>query len=218
MCNILLADEINRTSSKTHSALLEVMEEHKVSVDGVTRPVPEPFIVIATQNPVGSIGTQLLPESQLDRFMIRLSMGYPVPEQEINILKGREKGNPMDNVEEITDAQGILTLSEQVDEIFVHDAIYDYIVRLVNATRKHPMIELGVSPRGTLALTRMAKACALYNERDYCIPGDVKAVFFDVVGHRIKLSYKAGMERITEKDIAEEILKVVEVPRLKKRG
>ncbi len=218
MCNILLADEINRTSSKTHSALLEVMEERRVSVDGVTRAVPNPFIVIATQNPVGSIGTQLLPESQLDRFMIRLSMGYPVPAQEIEILKGREKGNPMDNVERITDQQGILQLISQVDDIFVHDAIYDYIVRLVNATRNHPLVELGVSPRGSLALTKMTKACALYNEREYCVPGDVKAVFYDVVGHRLKLSYKAGMEKISEKDVAEQILKTTEVPRLKKRG
>lgn len=135
MCNLLLADEINRTSSKTQSALLEVMEEKKVSVDGQTMMLPQPFTVIATQNPVGSIGTMQLPESQLDRFMIKLSMGYPDREQEINILKARAAGNPLDKIEQAADEYRILALQSQAENVYIHDAIYDYIVRLVQATR-----------------------------------------------------------------------------------
>lgn len=216
MCNLLLADEINRTSSKTHSALLEVMEERRVSVDSVTRPVPMPFTVIATQNPTGSIGTQFLPESQLDRFMVRLSMGYPDAAQEISILKARASGNPLELVEEITDETGILELQRQADEVFVHDAIYDYIVRLVNATRNHEYVELGVSPRGTLALTAMVKAKALYEERDYCVPADVKSVFKDVVCHRLILNPKARMNRVSGEKIAEQIMEETAVPKNKK--
>lgn len=216
MCNLLLADEINRTSSKTHSALLEIMEERRVSVDGVTRPVPEPFTVIATQNPVGSVGTMQLPESQLDRFMIRLSMGYPDREQEINILKSRAGSNPLNAVEAVADENEILSLQSQVENVYVHDAIYDYIVRLVQATREHEQVELGVSPRGTLALTAMAKAHALCEERDYCIPLDVKAVFKDVVCHRLVLSSRARMNKASEDMVAGEILEATAVPRLKK--
>ena len=216
MCNLLLADEINRTSSKTHSALLEVMEERRVSVDSVTRPVPDPFTVIATQNPIGSIGTMQLPESQLDRFMIKLSMGYPDKEQEINILKARACGNPLDMIEEVADEKRILALQAEAENVYIHDAIYDYIVRLVQATREHGNIALGVSPRGTLALTAMAKAYALYEGRDYCIPTDVKNVFVDVVSHRLVLNSKARINKITESQTAGEILKATAVPRLKK--
>lgn len=216
MCNLLLADEINRTSSKTHSALLEVMEERRVSVDSVTHPVPDPFTVIATQNPTGSIGTQLLPESQLDRFMVRLSMGYPDAAQEISILKARASGSPLELVEGITDETGILELQRQADEVFVHDAIYDYIVRLVNATRHHEYVELGVSPRGTLALTAMVKARALYEERDYCVPADVKSVFKDVVCHRLILNPKARMNKVSGEKIAEQIMEETAVPKSKK--
>lgn len=217
MCNLLLADEINRTSSKTHSALLEVMEEKKVSVDAVTRPVPQPFTVIATQNPASSIGTQLLPESQLDRFMIRVSMGYPDREQEIRILKSRAGSAPVDEVRCVTDAEGILTLQRQVDNIYVHDAIYDYIVRLVQATRNNEYVELGVSPRGTIALTAMAKANALYENRDYCIPLDVKKVYMDVVCHRLVLNSKAKMNKVTQGKVAGDILASEAVPRQAKR-
>ena len=217
MCNLLLADEINRTSSKTHSALLEIMEERKISVDAVTRPVPSPFTVIATQNPTGSIGTQLLPESQLDRFMIRVSMGYPDKEQEIRILKSRAGSVPVDEVMRVTDATGILGLQKQVDNIYIHDAIYDYIVRLVQTTRKHEYVELGVSPRGALALTAMAKANALYENRDYCIPLDVKKVYKDVVCHRLVLNSKARMNKITSFMVADEILGNEAVPRQAKR-
>lgn len=216
MCNLLLADEINRTSSKTHSALLEIMEERRVSVDGITRPVPEPFTVIATQNPVGSIGTMQLPESQLDRFMIRLSMGYPDREQEINILKARAGVNPLDAVVVVADERKISELQSQAENVYVHDAIYDYIVRLIQATREHEHVELGVSPRGTLALTMMAKSYALYEERDYCIPSDIKAVFSDVICHRLVLNSRARMNKVSESMVARGILEATAVPRLKK--
>lgn len=216
MCNLLLADEINRTSSKTQSALLEVMEEKKVSVDGQTRMLPQPFTVIATQNPVGSIGTMQLPESQLDRFMIKLSMGYPDREQEINILKARAAGNPLDKIEQAADEYRILALQSQAENVYIHDAIYDYIVRLVQATRQHELIELGVSPRGALAVAAMAKAHAVYEDRDYCIPADVKAVFCDVVCHRLVLSSRALREMLTQNDIAMQILGNTAAPRLKK--
>ena len=216
MCNLLLADEINRTSSKTQAALLEVMEEKRVSVDGQTRTLPRPFTVIATQNPVGSIGTMQLPESQLDRFMIRLSMGYPDREQEINILKARAVGNPLALVHEVADEQRILELQSQSDRVYIHDAIYDYIVRLIQSTRENEAVELGVSPRGTLAVAAMAKAHALYEDRDYCVPADVKAVFADVVCHRLVLSAKAKMDRLTDKEVVSGILERTAVPRLKK--
>ena len=216
MCNLLLADEINRTSSKTQSALLEVMEEKRVSVDGSTRNLPRPFTVIATQNPVGSIGTMQLPESQLDRFMIRLSMGYPDREQEINILKARAVSDPLRLIEKVTDEEQILSLQSQSENVYIHDAIYDYIVRLIGATRENEYIELGVSPRGTLAVAAMAKAHALYEDRDYCVPADVKFVFPDVVSHRLVLSSKARMERLTDRQLAANILETTAVPRLKK--
>lgn len=216
MCNLLLADEINRTSSKTQSALLEVMEEKRVSVDGSTRNLPRPFTVIATQNPVGSIGTMQLPESQLDRFMIRLSMGYPDREQEINILKARAVSDPLRLIEKVTDEEQILSLQSQSENVYIHDAIYDYIVRLIGATRESEYIELGVSPRGTLAVAAMAKAHALYEDRDYCVPADVKFVFPDVVSHRLVLSSRARMERLTDRQLAANILETTAVPRLKK--
>lgn len=216
MCNVLLADEINRTSSKTHSALLEVMEEGRVTVDSVTRELPAPFIVFATQNPSGSVGTQLLPESQLDRFMIKLSMGYPTKEDEITILKKRAKGSSLNMVNTIANSEDIISLQEQVEDIYVHDAMYDYIVRLVDATRNNEFIETGMSPRGAIALTAMTKAGALYAGRDYCVPTDVKDVFADVACHRIVLNSKAKLNKMDSHKIVEDILNQVPVPRLKK--
>ncbi|MCM1309274.1 MAG: MoxR family ATPase, partial [Butyrivibrio sp.] len=183
MCNLFLADEINRTSSKTQSALLESMEEGQVTVDGVTRPLPKPFLVIATQNPAGSAGTQLLPESQLDRFMIRLTMGYPDVASEVEILKERQGDNPLNRVNEIVSSESIIQMQEEVDRIHVDRAIYDYIAMLSAITRKHPMIELGISPRGTLALASMARAHAYISGRGYVTPGDVQNVFPDVARH-----------------------------------
>ncbi|MBR0118728.1 MAG: MoxR family ATPase, partial [Eubacterium sp.] len=160
LCNLLLADEINRTSTKTQSALLEVMEEGQVTVDGVTRQLPVPFIVMATQNPVGSAGTQMLPESQLDRFMIRISMGYPSMEEELRLIKERQDTNPLDSVREIISKKELVAMQEQVRQIHVDDKVLVYLSRIVDGTRNHAMLSLGVSPRGTLALMDMARACA----------------------------------------------------------
>lgn len=188
MCNLLLADEINRTSPKTQSALLEVMEEGNVTVDGVTREVPKPFMVIATQNPIGSAGTQMLPESQLDRFMICMSMGYPDQENEIAILKGRGEGNPLDRIFPVIRAEELVMMQKEVEQIFIHDRIYEYLAELAAETRRHPMLELGISPRGTLALAKMARASAYLNGRTYVTPADVEGIFKDVAIHRMRLN------------------------------
>ncbi|GFI04594.1 MAG: MoxR family ATPase [Lachnospiraceae bacterium] len=207
MCNLLLADEINRTSPKTQSALLEVMEEGNVTVDGVTREVPTPFIVIATENPIGSAGTQMLPESQLDRFIICISMGYPDMQDEINIIKDRRQENPLDNVVPAIMAQELVNMQKEASEIFVHDEVYKYIVRLVTATRKSEMLDLGISPRGTLALSKMVQARAYLQKRDYVIPEDVAAVFPDVAVHRVRRSAKAKLNHKSEADVLSQILK-----------
>lgn len=207
MCNLLLADEINRTSPKTQSALLEVMEEGNVTVDGVTREVPTPFIVIATENPLGSAGTQMLPESQLDRFIICISMGYPDMQDEINIIKDRREENPLDNVVPAIKAEDLVEMQKEVSEIFVHDEVYKYIVRLVTATRKNEMLDLGISPRGTLALSKMVQARAYLQKRDYVIPDDVAAVFPDVAIHRVRRSAKAKLNHKREADVLSQILK-----------
>ena len=173
MCNLLLADEINRTSSKTQSALLEVMEEGMVTVDGESHPVPKPFVVIATENPVGSSGTQMLPESQLDRFMISTTMGYPDHGSLVDILRDRQEVNPLQNAKAVLNSEEILELQAQVRKVYVSDEVLSYIADLAEATRKHELIMLGLSPRGTLALCRMAKAAAYLAGRDYMVPEDV---------------------------------------------
>lgn len=206
MCNILLADEINRTSPKTQSALLEVMEEGNVTVDGVTREVPNPFIVIATENPIGSTGTQMLPESQLDRFMVCLSMGYPDKQEEIAILQGRRKGNPLNDVLPAIHARELLVMQKDVEEVFIHEEVYQYMVDLADATRKSDMLELGLSPRGTLALSKMAQACAYLKGRTFVIPEDVSEVFSDVAVHRIRRSPKAKLNHRTAEEVLEQIL------------
>jgi MoxR-like ATPase len=214
ICNLFLADEINRTSSKTQSALLEVMEEGKVTVDSVTREVPKPFVVMATQNPIGSVGTQMLPESQLDRFMIKLSMGYPDRRSEIGILKERQSSNPLDRIEKVVEKEDILTMQNLVEEVFLHDAIYEYITLLVEQTRENPLIELGVSPRGSLAMMNMVKAIAFLNKRDYVIPSDVQFIFKDVAAHRIILKPKARVNNVTVDNLLEDILRIVKAPRI----
>ncbi len=214
MCNLFLADEINRTSSKTQSALLEVMEEGKVTVDSVTREVPKPFTVMATQNPIGSIGTQMLPESQLDRFMIRLSIGYPDRSSEIGIMKERQNANPLDKVIKVVEKEDILSMQNMVEEVFLHDSIYEYITLLVQQTRDNPLIELGVSPRGSLAMMNMVKATAFLKGRDYVIPSDVQAVFRDVSAHRIILKPKARVNNVTVDNLLEDILRIVKAPRI----
>ena len=214
LCNLMLADEINRTSTKTQSALLEVMEEGQVTVDGVTRQLPNPFIVVATQNPVGSAGTQMLPESQLDRFMIQISMGYPTMEEEMRLIKERQDINPLDFIEEIISKQELLQMQDQVKQIYVDDKVLTYLSKIVDGTRNHGMITLGVSPRGTLALMDMSRARAFVQGRNYVLPEDVQAVSKAVLAHRLLLNGKARMNHVSEEDVVEEIVNKVAVPKL----
>ena len=217
MSQIVLADEINRTSPKTQSALLEVMEEGQVSVDGNTYPMPQPFIVLATQNPVGSAGTMLLPNSQLDRFLIRVSMGYPDFESQISILRDRHTHDPLADVRAVVDREELTDLMEQAAQVEVHDRIYAYVTHLAEATRTHPLVELGVSPRGALAVCRMAKAYALLHGRDFVMPEDVAAIFPDVCTHRLVLSAKARMLEQPADAVLREILDAVDMPVLRER-
>lgn len=212
MCNLFLADEINRTSPKTQSALLEVMEESKVTVDGVSREVPRPFIVMATQNPKGSAGTQLLPESQLDRFMICMSMGYPDVKSEIAIARGRSSSANMVELQPVIGAQELEALCGMVEDVYMSESIYTYIVALVGKTRENSYIELGVSPRGTIACVRMAKAWAFLQGRNYVMPEDVPDIFLDIAKHRIVLNTKARVTHMTEEAILSEILSVTKQP------
>ena len=191
-CNLLLADEINRTSSKTQSALLELMEEGAVTIDGVTHPLPAPHIVIATQNPITCVGTQRLPESQLDRFLVRLSIGYPDAGAEIALLKARRSGDPLDTVCRIADAETLLEMRAAVEDIYVSDTLYRYVVALTNATRTHSAVRLGVSPRGSLALMQMAKASAFAQGRDHLLPDDIVYVAPDVFCHRMLMQGSAA--------------------------
>ena len=194
LCNLFLADELNRATSRTQSALLEAMEEGQVTVDGTAHPVPQPFLVIATQNPAGASGTQLLPDSQLDRFMVRLSIGYPTASDEADMVRRKQSGNPLERVEQVLDLDGLNALRAQADAVHVSDPVLDYIVRLVGATREHPMLLQGASPRATLAVTAMAKAAALVLGRDYVNPEDVRTVFSDVVSHRLIRSPRAQQD------------------------
>jgi MoxR-like ATPase len=210
--NLLLADEINRTSSKTQSALLEAMEERQVTVDGNVYPLPKPFLVIATENHVGAAGTQLLPHAQLDRFLVRLTIGYPDFEAQMDIIRDRAVANPMDNVAQVADQEQILTMQKEAAAVTMKDEIVAYITRLAIASREHPMVELGISPRGAIAIGRMARACAYVRGRDYVVPEDVQAVFTAVCAHRLLLSQKAKAARLTPGTVLEEILKETKVP------
>ena len=215
MCNLFLADEINRTSPKTQSALLEVMEEGTVTIDAVRREVPQPFMVIATENPTGSSGTQMLPESQMDRFMIRMSIGYPKPDDEISMLKSK-KVSTVDDIPACLTVDEILEMKREVEEVFMHDLVYQYTVDLINATRHHQLLTLGVSPRGTIALIRMASAYAYMQGRDYVIPDDIAAVFLDVCAHRIILNTKARVGNVSAEDVLTQILDVIQKPKARK--
>ena len=214
MTNLLLADEINRTSSKTQSALLEAMEERHVTVDGITHDLPKPFIVIATQNQVGSAGTQLLPSSQLDRFLIRTSMGYPDMKSQIEIMKERHHENPLDNIVPITNKETLNNLIYEAQNTFVADAVYAYASELIEETRHNQYIQLGISPRGALALCRAAKAHAFLQGRDYTTPEDVSSVFVDVCAHRLVLEAKARLHELYSEEILTEILKSIKQPNI----
>ena len=210
--NIVLADEINRTSSRTQSALLEAMEERQVTVDGTIHPLRTPFLVIATQNQVGTAGTQLLPQAQLDRFLMRLTIGYPDFESEKNMLRDRHTANPLDSVKQVTTEAEILRLQKMTTEVLMKESILTYITQLTTKTRDHELIQLGVSPRGALAVCRMAKACALVSGRDYVLPEDVQVIFSDVCAHRILLTQKAKSERTNEREVLNKLMKTVPVP------
>ena len=217
MCNLFLADEINRTSPKTQSALLEVMEEGCVTVDGVTRSTGRPFVVIATENPEGSAGTQLLPESQLDRFMICIRMGYPTVEEEVEILKRRQMGNPVNEVQNVTGAEQILWMQEEASQVFIHDSVFEYIANLAKATRENELLTAGLSPRGTVALAAMGRARAWLKGRNYVLPGDIQTVFGSVALHRIRLNTKAKVGHARPEEILEQVLMQVKEPNVRKR-
>lgn len=211
-CNLFLADEINRTSPKTQSALLEVMEEQHATVDGVTRALPDPFIVIATENPTGSSGTQMLPESQLDRFMICVSMGYPAHEDAINILKG-EAAHLVDQVQSVITEEELLVIRRDTEKVFVHDSLYDYIVTLVEETRHHELFEMGASPRAAISLLRIARAMAVLHGRDYVTAQDIQMVLVDVLRHRIKCSARTKVEGLTVEQAIQELQHQIKAPR-----
>ena len=213
LCNLFLADELNRATSRTQSALLEAMEEGQVTVDGITHPVPRPFIVLATQNPVGASGTQLLPDSQMDRFLFCLSMGYPGPEEERLMVRRRERGNPLNAVEQVVDTAGLETIKAEAAQVYLADSMLDYIIRLMNATRKHPQILQGASPRATLALTAACRAMAYLNLRDYVIPSDVSYLFSDVVAHRLLLAPKLAPSQ--RGSIVRTLFQSVRAPRIR---
>lgn len=214
MTNFFLADEINRASPKTQSALLEVMQEGRLSVDGKTYAVPQPFIVMATQNPFGSSGTQELPESQTDRFMIRITVGYPEREDEIRILSG-EKKNPAEGLSSVITPEGLLALRQEVSRIHVEESLYGYMVDIARATRNHPDIRLGVSPRGTMALSAMTRAHALMEGRSYATPDDVAAVAPYTLSHRISLSGDARYAGKTAESVLSSLLSSLPLPSLK---
>ena len=214
MTNLLLADEINRTSSKTQSALLEAMEERRVTVDGVTYPLPQPFFVLATQNPVGSAGTQMLPNSQLDRFLIKISMGYPDFQSQVNILRERHTSDPLDHIHPVLSISELAELMQEVTAVEIADRVYEYVTTLAQETRTHSAVELGLSPRGALAVCRMAKSFAYLSGRDYVIPEDVAAVFTDVCAHRLMLNAKARMMETDAATIIREILTNTPMPTL----
>ncbi len=204
--NIFLADEINRTSAKTQSALLEVMEEGQATVDGKTHTLKKPFTVIATQNPAGGAGTQLLPQAQMDRFIIRVSMGYPDFDSQMELLRDSQTVIPLDNVTAVAGADDIIKMQEDTEAVYTSDEILRYITLLTGATRNNPMIMLGISPRGAIALNRMAKASAYLAGRDYVVPADIRSVFTEVCAHRLILNAKARIAETEANEILMDIL------------
>lgn len=217
MCNILLADEINRASPKTQSSLLEAMEENRVTVDGTTYEVPNPFMVIATQNPTGFVGTYPLPEAQLDRFSVKITMGYPSIMEEIDIIQARKTVNPADKIKSISSVEVVNALRKVSQLIHVSDELYKYIVLLTSSTRKNENLALGASPRASLALMRMSQAYAFTHHRSYVLPEDIAAVYKPTISHRLILKQEAKLNRITAEDILTDILHKTEIPYKTKR-
>jgi MoxR-like ATPase len=212
MAQIVLADEINRAGPRTQSALLEAMEERQVTVDGVTRPVPRPFLVLATQNPVELEGTFPLPEAQIDRFMIRLGVGYPDEDEERSILRRFREANPLEDLSPVATSGDVARAQRSVRTVFVHPAVETYIVRIVQATRRHSSVQLGVSPRGSLALYRASQARAVIQGRSYALPDDVKALIAPICAHRIITTSQARVRGRAASHVLEEVLGTVPVP------
>lgn len=210
--NVILADEINRATPKTQSSLLECMEERQVTIDGVSHPLPKPYFVIATQNNVEMLGTYPLPEAQMDRFFIRLSLGYPALHDEVMILSRQQQEHPLQHVQQVADPEQIVQAQQEIRTIFVHDAVRNYIVNLVNATRRHPHVQLGASPRGSLNLMHAGQAYAVLQGRDYVLPDDVKAVATAVLSHRLILKPEARVRGVDPAQVIAEVLQQVAVP------
>ena len=214
VCNLFLADELNRATSRTQSALLEAMEEGQVTVDGVSYEIKQPFIVIATQNPVGAAGTQLLPDSQIDRFMVRLSLGYPSHKDELNLLERKKGKSLLDLVSPVLTSESLEQMRSEVDKIHVHPDILDYIVKIVGRTRNHPDLLLGASPRASLALAAMAKAIAYSQGRDYVVPNDLFPIINETLSHRLILRPGAENENVTAAKILQSIISSIAPPRV----
>ncbi len=212
MSQIILADEINRTSPKTQASLLEVMEEYQVTVDGITYKVPRPFMVLATQNPVEYLGTYPLPEAQIDRFFMKISIGYPTNNEESYILSKFQFTNPLEKLMPVAESSDILALQEEIKNIHVDKSLSNYIVEIVSQTRRHPDVTLGSSPRGSLALFRASQAWAFYNGRDYVIPDDIKKMVIPVLSHRLMLKQEAKLKKINPVEILNFIVSRIHVP------
>ncbi len=215
MCNLFLADELNRATSRTQSALLEAMEEGQVTVDGISHKLPQPFLVIATQNPTGAAGTQLLPDSQMDRFIIRLSLGYPKAEDEISMVMNRQGRNPLHDLSALLTREKLIAMQDAVESTYIKETVVKYIVDLIAATRNNAQILRGASPRATLAVTSMAKAIARLRGRDYVLPSDVREVFPWTVAHRLLLCAKAESQGKTSRQILAEIVGQVSPPKMR---
>ena len=215
LANLFLADELNRATSRTQSALLEAMEEGQVTVDGVSHKLPQPFVVIATQNPTGAAGTQLLPDSQMDRFTVRLSLGYPSPKDEIAMVMNRQGKNPLEELKPLLSREHLVAMQDIVAATYMGEAVVKYLVDLIGATRKHEDILRGASPRATLSAMSMAKAVARLRGRDYVIPGDVREVFVHTVAHRLLLSPRAQGQNKTAEQVLQGILAAVPMPKLR---
>ena len=215
LCNLFLADELNRATSRTQSALLEAMEEGQVTVDGTAHKLPQPFVVIATQNPTGAAGTQLLPDSQMDRFTIRMSLGYPSVQDETAMVLNRINGNPMTQLEPLMTRENLIAMQDEVAKTYVNEAVVRYIVSLIDATRNHSQIQRGASPRATLSVTAVARAVAQLRGRDYVTPRDVQEVFLRIIGHRLLLTPRAEAEGVNAQTILREILEAVPAPVLR---
>lgn len=213
LCNLFLADELNRATSRTQSALLEAMEEGQVTVDGVSHPLPQPFIVFATQNPTGAAGTQLLPDSQMDRFTLRLSIGYPTPEDERSMVLARQGGNPLQSIRQLLTADELVHLQDEAAAAYIKPELIDYCITLISATRTHPLILRGASPRATLSLTSVAKAVAYLQRRDYVVPRDIQAAFPQTIAHRLLLAPEADARQLSAEQLLRDLLRQTPAPR-----